>query len=317
MSKKLSLVRPSTRIFFKESRKLGRYGPVEWLHGYVYGRWIYHYIAIGTGEHPLVKYLKPLDWAIIKLFRRVTGLNSSKGGSGFADSYHGKVLTLESARQLVTVNQPVTLPNLEKVVPYERARDIVLNNPGQIAVMICPCRSARENPCTPLDVCLIVGEPFVGFVTEHHPDKARRISRQEAITILEEENRRGHVSHAFFKDAMLDRFYAICNCCSCCCGAMQAQRNGIPMLAPSGYVCVADQGACIACTACTPLCQFGALSVDDRVVIDSSRCMGCGVCVKGCPEEALSLEKDAAKGEPLEIYRLMDECSRTDGPADM
>ena len=93
----------------------------------------------------------------------MTGLNSREGGSGFADSYHGKVLTLESARQLVTVNRPVMLPNLEKVVPYARARDIVLNNPEQIAVMICPCRAARENPCRPLDVCLIVGEPFVGF----------------------------------------------------------------------------------------------------------------------------------------------------------
>ena len=315
MPKKLTLVKPSTRIFFKEWQRLGRYGPVEWLHGYVYGRWIYQYIGIGTGEHPIVKYVRPLGRTIARLFKRTGGRNSSRGGSGFADSYHGKVLTLESARQLVTVNQPVTLPNLEKVVPYTRARDIVLNNPGQIAVMICPCRSARENPCKPLDVCLVVGEPFVGFVTEHHPDKARRISRQEAITILEQESKRGHVAHAFFKDAMLDRCYAICNCCSCCCGAMQAQRNGIPMLAPSGYVCVADQAACSGCGICTSLCQFGALQVDAAVVVDSFRCMGCGVCVNGCPEEALSLVKDAAKGEPLEIYKLMDECGRADGPA--
>ncbi len=313
MSKKMTLIKPSTRIFFKESKKLGRYGPVEWLHGYVYGRWIYHYIGIGTGEHPLVKYLNPLGRTVIRLFQRVTGLDNSGGGTAFADSYHGKVLTLESARQLVTVNEPVTLQNLEKVVPYARARDIVLNNPGQIAVMTCPCRAARENPCTPLDVCLIVGEPFVGFVIEHHPDKARRIGRQEAIAILEEESRRGHVSHAFFKDAMLDRFYAICNCCSCCCGAMQAQRNGVPMLAPSGYVCVADQDACVSCGTCAPLCQFGALDVDHSVVIDTSRCMGCGVCVNGCPEQALSLARDATKGEPLEIYKLMAECGRTGG----
>ena len=68
MSKKITLVKPSTRTFFKESKKLGRYGPVEWLHGYVYGRWIYHYIGIGTGEHPIVKYLKPLGKAIISDF---------------------------------------------------------------------------------------------------------------------------------------------------------------------------------------------------------------------------------------------------------
>ncbi len=310
MSRKISLIKPSTSTFFAESKKLGRYGPVEWLHGYIYGRWIYHYIGIGTGEHPIVKYLKPIGNTIIWMFQRVTGLKSANGGVGFANSYHGKVVTLDGARQLVTVDKPITLNNLEKVVPYTRARDIVLKNPDQIASMTCPCRSARENPCQPLDVCLIVGEPFVSFAIDHHPDKARRITRQQAITILEQESRRGHVAHAFFKDAMLDRFYAICNCCSCCCGAMQAQRNGTPMLAPSGYVCAADPKLCVGCGLCGELCQFNALSIDGNVAIDSDNCMGCGVCVNNCPESALTLVKDAQKGEPLEIFKLMNECGQ-------
>jgi ferredoxin len=33
--------------------------------------------------------------------------------------------------------------------------------------------------------------------------------------------------------------------------------------------------------------------------------MGCGVCVAHCPQEALSLQRDRAKGEPLEIRELM------------
>jgi len=310
MSRKIPLIKPSTSTFFKESKKLGRYGVVEWLHGYIYGRWIYHYIGIGTGEHPVVKHLKPIGNFITWVFNQVTGLKRRNGGVGFANSYHGKVMTLEGARQLVTVNRPLTLTNLEKVVPYTRARDIVLNNPDQIAAMTCPCRSARKNPCQPLDVCLIVGEPFVSFAVEHHPEKTRRISRQQAIAILEQESRRGHVAHAFFKDAMLDRFYAICNCCSCCCGAMQAQRNGTPMLAPSGYVCVVDQEHCSGCGLCGELCQFDALSLDDTVVVDSVNCMGCGVCADNCPEAALSLVKDAQKGEPLEIFKLMRECEQ-------
>ena len=68
---------------------------------------------------------------------------------------------------------------------------------------------------------MIVGEPFASFVNEHNPDKSRWITRDEAIQILEEDAR-GRVYHAFFKDAMLESYYAICKCYSCCCGAMKA-----------------------------------------------------------------------------------------------
>ncbi len=54
-----------------------------------------------------------------------------------------------------------------------------------------------------------------------------------------------HCVH-YYKDAMLNRFYAICNCCSCCCGAMNAWNNGTPMLASSGYVAVVDEELCAA-----------------------------------------------------------------------
>ena len=46
--------------------------------------------------------------------------------------------------------------------------------------------------------------------------------------------------------------------------------------------------------------------MNERVfLIDVDACMGCGVCVTHCPQEALSLQRDPAKGEPLEIRELM------------
>ena len=39
--------------------------------------------------------------------------------------------------------------------------------------------------------------------------------------------------------------------------------------------------------------------------------MGCGVCVTQCPQEAISLLRDPAKGEPLEIQRLIAEAATT------
>ena len=318
------LVSPSTRAFLREALKLRggsaqhsearKYSLYDFLHGYVYGRWTYLYIGIGMGEHPWAKKYGPLmqsigkAWAGIKarlgIPERQPGGDHPTGTT--ADTYHGKVVPLEAARQLVMVNEPVTLPILEHIIPYPIARDIVLHNPDHIAVLECPCRSAREHPCLPLDVCLIIGEPFASFVTEHHPEKARRITPQEAVEILQAEDARGHVHHAFFKDAMLNRFYAICNCCACCCGAMQAQRHGTPMLISSGYVAKVDQVVCQGCGECESVCQFEAISVPaETAQVDEAACMGCGVCVEHCPNEVLSLVRDASKGEPLEISVLM------------
>jgi ferredoxin len=305
MDLKSKFVRTSTRSFFREAGNIPGYSLFERLHGYIYGRWIYLYIDLGVGEHPLAKKLAP--W-IKKLARFFPEKQISEGSSGtIADGYHGKVLPFESAKQLVTVNQEIRIDDLEQVLPFPKARAIILQNPEHIVALNCPCRSARENPCTPIDVCLVVGEPFASFVSEHHPDSSRWISQQEAVDIIEAEQRRGHVSHAFFKDAMLGRFYAICNCCECCCGAMNAHRNGTPMLASSGYICAVDDQICIGCGTCEDICQFRAISVPDgTAVVDYEGCMGCGVCVQHCSQDALSLLRDESKGTPLEINRLMD-----------
>ncbi len=293
-------LKPSTKAFIEEARRTPGYSFFDWLHGYVYARWLYLYISVGTGEHPLARMLGPLVGWLARFFPddpdRVT----------FADTYHGKVVPLEQATHLVTVNEDVRITDLEKIVPYARARDIVLKNPDHIVVMDCACRVARPNPCLPLDVCLVIGEPFASFVVEHHPLRSRWITPDEAVGILQAEDERGHVHHAFFKDAMLGRFYAICNCCECCCGAMHAHRNGIPMLASSGYTAQADADLCVGCGLCVDFCQFGALALKDGgIIVDADACMGCGVCVSKCAQDALSLARDPARGEPLEIRQLI------------
>jgi ferredoxin len=276
------------------------------LHGYVYARWPYLYISLGIGEHRLAEPMRRLALALSHARQAVVAPSETLSGPTFADTYHGKVVTLEAARQLVSVRQDVTLRDLEHVIPYALARDIILRDPDHIVALECPCRAARAQPCLPLDVCLIVGEPFASFAVEHHPRRARRITPGEAGDILQAEHARGHVHHAFFKDAMLGRFYAICNCCACCCGALQATRNGTPMLASSGYVCRADPDLCAGCGACAEICQFQAIQINGgNSIVDAPRCMGCGVCVDACPQDALHLVRDPARGIPLELDRLM------------
>jgi NAD-dependent dihydropyrimidine dehydrogenase PreA subunit len=306
----MGLFKRSTREFFAEARKTPNYSFFDFLHGYVYGRWTHLYIAIGTGQHPLAKRLAPLAaWMEIQNTKRKKQ-NFEADSVSMADTYHGKALPLAEAKKLVLVNEDINLPDLEQVIPYKRARSIVLKNPDHIVALNCPCRSARPNPCLPLDVCLVVGEPFASFVVEHNPAQARWITPDEAVAIIDAEDARGHVHHAFFKDAMLGRFYAICNCCACCCGAIHAHQNGTPMLASSGYVAQVDDSVCIACGTCTENCQFGALALGDLwVSVDLEKCMGCGVCVDKCPQEAISLKRDESRGEPLEIFALMEKAA--------
>jgi Pyruvate/2-oxoacid:ferredoxin oxidoreductase delta subunit len=302
------LISPSTQALIAEARRTPGYSFFDFVHGYIYGRWPYLYIGVGKGDHPLAKWLAPAFNSINKLITKKKPDESPQAYIGFADTYHGKAVPLETARRLVSVDEDIRIPDLEQVIPYKRARSIILQNPDHIVVLDCPCRSAKPDPCLPLDVCLIVGEPFASFVHEHHPDRSRRITQEQAVAILKAEDERGHVHHAFFKDAMLDRFYAICNCCECCCGAMQAQRNGIPMLASSGYISRVDTDLCMGCGDCNPYCQFHALEVVDgmnHVIYEN--CMGCGVCINKCEHDALSLIRDETKGLPLEICSLMQE----------
>jgi len=301
------LIKPATMAFYREWKKSPNPRISELFHGLFYARWTYFYIGMGIGTHPLRKKLSFLMPFFNRIFpphpQRSPKHGLDQASYTHADGYHGKVLPLGTARELISVKEPIRLPDLEQVIPYTQARAILEKDPDHIVVLDCPCRAYQEHPCLPMDVCLIIGEPFASLVSEQHPTKSRWINQNEAIKILEESDQRGHVHHAFFKEAMLGRFYAICNCCSCCCGAMKSHKAGIPMLASSGYLAVIDPDLCSGCGICHSYCQFDALAFDDDSLscVNESACMGCGVCVSKCPQEAIAIHLDLRKGVPLVI----------------
>jgi Pyruvate/2-oxoacid:ferredoxin oxidoreductase delta subunit len=291
------------RKFWQEAGRIPGYPLTEKIHGWFYMRFPYLYIATGTGSNRLGRF----GAAVIDFFNRLFPPAPPKPDAiQFADTYHGKVVPLQTARELVSVKENVRVPDLEQVIPYKLARSFILEQPDHLAVLDCPCRVARENPCLPLDVCLIVGEPFVSMVLKHHPQRSRSITSAEAVEILEAEEARGHVHHAFFKEAVLERFYAICNCCSCCCGAMQAHQHGTPMLASSGYVASVDADRCQGCGECEEHCQFSAIALVDGVShVTFEECMGCGICVSHCTNDAIELVLAPAKGIPMEMSKIL------------
>ncbi len=276
---------PSTRQFLRHSGWL-RLFHLRVLHGYLYLRWqhLYAWIALHIVE--------PLAWNRLRRW--------------YAARYHAKVLSHDQARRIVRVDRPIPLQDLERVIPYRTARHIVLTARPRLVAFECACRHARRHPCQPTQVCLFVGDPGASFMLEHHPRDARELTRQEALELLDAEHDRGHVHTAWFKAAMADRFYVICNCCPCCCAGIQVMKSsGAPFLASSGYEVEFDPELCANCGRCVEWCPFEAIhAAPDRPRIDAAACMGCGVCVDHCPAGALTLRRAPGRGTPLEVERL-------------
>lgn len=278
------LLMPSTRKFIRMAG-LRRFLNLNALHGYIYLRLQKQYLNFLIKGNPKTpSFIR--KWVV--------------------DRYHSKVLTTEQASKIITLNKDIPLQNLEQIVPHDIARSIVLNASPKIVAFECGCRHARPNPCLPSQVCLFIGEPFADFMREHHPNESRRLTRAEALELLEAEHLRGHLHSAWFKDALMDRFYVICNCCKCCCGGIENMlKFGAPMMASSGYVVQSKHDLCEACGTCVDICPFNALSLEnDHVAIDWEKCMGCGVCVDKCPNKGLTLLRDEKKGVPLEVELL-------------
>lgn len=211
------------------------------------------------------------------------------------NSYHAKVVRLEEAEQVLTLKEDLNLGELPKtIMPYEIAVDAVIKNPDRIAVIDCVCRTLRgDKGCKPVDVCLVIGEPWVSWALAR--DKylnGRLITQEEALKILRETHERGNVHAVFFKDVAAGRIYSICNCCPCCCTALQSQNYlGAPMMSGSGYKARIDADKCVGCGMCAKNCNFIAIDMaDNKAVVNDERCMGCEGCLQSCKFDAITLE---------------------------
>lgn len=255
---------------------------IHLLHAYVYGRWTRHYIKI--------------------LRNRIIPRLSQSGKKKLAEGFHAKVLTHDHAKAIITINQNIAKRDLEQIIPYSTARTLVLKAPTEIVAYECSCRHTRKNPCQPTQVCLMIGRTIGDFILKYHPTRSRHISQTEALDLLEAEHARGHVHSAWFKDVIGGRFYAICNCCKCCCFGIQAMTTqGVPIVASSGYVAHINESSCSACTVCQSACPFKAIEMDGHARVKWESCMGCGVCSGQCPEAAISLVRDERKGTPMDV----------------
>ena len=202
---------------------------------------------------------------------------------------------LDTKLARVFVQEPVLLTEkANHILDYERASHII-EEAEYIGVGLCYCRHKNHHlgkECelkAPMETCLTFDN--IARSLAAHGGYARLISREEAKDILETaygynlvqigENVREHPAF-------------MCNCCGCCCEALQAARRFSPMqpIETTNFIPRIDTKDCISCGKCARVCPVLAISMKDKKpVIDKSICLGCGVCARNCPKKTIVLER--------------------------
>ena len=207
----------------------------------------------------------------------------------------------------VFVNEPVLMTEkTNHILDYERATHII-EDADFIGVGTCFCRHKNFHlgiPCklnAPMETCLTFGN--VARSLAEHGGYTRPIDKSEALEILE-------MSYGYnlvqMGENVRERPAFMCNCCGCCCEALNAVRRFAPMqpIATTNYLPKINPDECVSCGKCEKVCPILAISMQEREasvdkkkpVIDETICLGCGVCARNCPKKAITLQR-----RPVEV----------------
>jgi hypothetical protein len=106
------------------------------------------------------------------------------------------------------------------LLTLDEAEAIVDSSEG-LALGPCDCRSVFGNCDNPLNSEIMVGISRNVFIAER-PHHYREISRQEARDVLRQCHQRGLIPTLV---KCRQDFYAICNCCPCCCVPLRLSKQ--------------------------------------------------------------------------------------------
>ena len=189
-----------------------------------------------------------------------------------------------------------------RVSTYDEAATLLQVAQGPFLIMECICRKKKTlegETCKVTDrkeTCLAIGDLARPLAKD---GVGREISREEAIAIIDQNQRDGLV----LQPSNTREVDFICSCCGCCCGMLRMQQR-LPRPVDfwaSNYQARVDTTTCTGCGKCVRQCQVGAVRVSAQerpAVVDLNRCIGCGVCVPACPTGSISLFRKAAQVKP-------------------
>lgn len=171
------------------------------------------------------------------------------------------------------------LAHEHQIIPYISAQRLV-DSEEMICLTTCLCRSLEKNCQSPIETCLLFKEQAQVYILS---GKGREISRKDALELLSTCQDSNLVHNAVVARG---RIMGLCNCCGCCCAAVQGARYDFESVRDSGFQAEIDQAKCLDCGICAELCVFRAIS-GPRV--SAQKCKGCGLCVVRCSEGAIKL----------------------------
>lgn len=221
--------------------------------------------------------------------------------------------------QLRTIPIGASLEQPSEVLLYENAEKLLAER-TRFAVAPCICRQEMkllgEGCYKPMETCLVM-DGGADLYLRH--GRAREISREEALEILQLADRAGLV----LQPGNSQDANNICCCCGDCCGILRnAKRHPQPSsVISSSYYAQGNPELCVQCYECVDRCQMDAINLDSGYAeVDLDRCIGCGLCVSTCATGALRLLKKEAPGllpvpaSDMENYTLIAQRRGIPGP---
>lgn len=200
----------------------------------------------------------------------------------------------------VYVQEPVlTNEKTNHILDYEKATHII-EEAEYIGLGLCYCRhkmSHADHPCeidAPWDVCLTFDN--VARSLSEHGEYTKLVSKAEALDALERSYESNLVQ---IGENVRERPAFMCNCCGCCCEALQAARRFSPMqpVATTNYIPHISAEDCAGCGKCAKVCPVLAISMEakedgkKRAVLNSEICLGCGVCARNCNFKSIEMKR--------------------------
>jgi electron transport complex protein RnfB len=187
-----------------------------------------------------------------------------------------------------------SVPHSQEILPYEQVAKL-LEEARVIGLQKCACRARMDylgiRKCDhPLESCISINDGAEYMISL---GLGRQISKEEALQLLKEFNKRGliHTTENYGEGSHM----LICNCCSCCCsliGGITRWQNPRAVAKANFIASIKAPENCTQCNLCVEKCNFKAITLsDDQPQINEEQCMGCGVCVANCPAEVIELKR--------------------------